>query len=81
MKSDGICLTLSDLFYLALYPLGPSMLLQVGIPRFFSWLSNTPLYIYPSFILLHLADQFSQHHLLKKTVFSPLYILASVVVD
>ena len=33
-----------------------------------------------NFILLHVAVQFSQHHLLK-TVFSPLYILASFVMD
>ena len=33
-----------------------------------------------NFILLHVAVQFSQHHLLK-TVFSPLYILASFVID
>ena len=31
-----------------------------------------------NFILLHVAVQFSQHHLLE-TVFSPLYILASLV--
>ena len=34
-----------------------------------------------SFILLQVVDQFSQHHLLKKIVFSPLYILASFVKD
>ena len=34
-----------------------------------------------SFILLQVVDQFSQHHLLKKMVFSPLYILASFVND
>ena len=33
-----------------------------------------------NFICLHVAVQFSQHHLLK-TVFSPLYILASFVID
>ena len=33
-----------------------------------------------NFILLHVPVQFSQHHLLKKP-FSPLYILASFVVD
>ena len=27
-----------------------------------------------SFILLHVVDQFSQHHLLKRLSFSPLYI-------
>ena len=32
-----------------------------------------------SFILLQVVDQFSQHHLLKEVVFSPLYILASFV--
>ena len=37
---------------------------------------------YSNFILLHVAVQFSQHHLLiKKDVFSPLYSLASFVVD
>ena len=34
-----------------------------------------------SFILLQVVDQFSQHHLLKEIVFSPLYILASCVED
>ena len=34
-----------------------------------------------NFILLYVAVQFSQHHLLKKTVFSTLYILASFVID
>ena len=34
-----------------------------------------------SFILLQVVDQFSQHHLLKEIVFSPLYILASFVKD
>ena len=34
-----------------------------------------------SFILLQVADWFSQHHLLKEIVFSPLYILASFVKD
>ena len=33
------------------------------------------------FILLQVVDQFSQHHLLKEIVFSPLYILASFVKD
>ena len=34
-----------------------------------------------SFILLHVALQFSHHHLLKRRSFSPLYILASFVID
>ena len=34
-----------------------------------------------SFILLQVVDQFSQHHLLKEIVFSPLCILASFVKD
>ena len=34
-----------------------------------------------SFILLQVVAQFSQHHLLKEIVFSPLYILASFVKD
>ena len=34
-----------------------------------------------NFILLQVVDQFSQHHLLKRFVFSPLYILASFVKD
>ena len=34
-----------------------------------------------SFILLQVVDQFSQHHLLKRVCFSPLYILASFVKD
>ena len=33
-----------------------------------------------NFVLLHVAVQFSQHHLLK-TALSPLYILASFIVD
>ena len=32
-----------------------------------------------NFILLHVAVQFSQHHLLKRLSFPPLYILASFV--
>ena len=32
-----------------------------------------------NFICLHVAVQFSQHHFLKRLVFSPLYILASFV--
>ena len=31
------------------------------------------------FILLHVAVQFSQHHLLKRLIFAPLYSLASFV--
>ena len=34
-----------------------------------------------SFILLQVVDQFSQHHLLKRFSFLPLYILASFVKD
>ena len=34
-----------------------------------------------NFILLHVAVQFSQHHLWKGLSFSPLYILASFVID
>ena len=34
-----------------------------------------------SFTLLQMVDQFSQHHLLKEIVFSPLYILAYFVKD
>ena len=34
-----------------------------------------------NFNLLDVAVQFSQHHLLNKTVFSTLYILASFVID
>ena len=33
------------------------------------------------FILLQVVDQFSQHHLLKRLFFSPLYILAFFVKD
>ena len=33
------------------------------------------------FILLQVVDQFSQHHLLKKIVLSPLYVLAFFVKD
>ena len=32
-------------------------------------------------ILLHVAVQFSQHHLLKRLFFPPLCILASCVID
>ena len=34
-----------------------------------------------SFFLLHVVDPFLQHHLLKRLLFSPLYILASFVKD
>ena len=30
---------------------------------------------YSSFILLHMVDQFFQHHFIKESVFSPLYIV------
>ena len=36
---------------------------------------------YPNFIFLNVAVQFSQHHLLNRLVFSPLYTLAFFVVD
>ena len=32
-----------------------------------------------NFILLHVAVQFSHHHLIEETAFSPLYILASSI--
>ena len=35
----------------------------------------------PNFILLQVVNQFSQHHLLKRSSFFPLYILASFVED
>ena len=34
-----------------------------------------------SFFLLHVVDQFLQHHLLKRLLFSPLYIFSSFVKD
>ena len=34
-----------------------------------------------NFILLNIAVQFSQHYLLKRLSFSPLYILAYFVID
>ena len=34
-----------------------------------------------NFILLHVAAQFSQHHLLKRLIFSPLYIFSFFVID
>ena len=33
------------------------------------------------FILLHVAAHFFQHHLLKRLFFSPMYVLASFVID
>ena len=33
------------------------------------------------FILFHVAVQFSQHHLIEQAILSPLYILASFVID
>ena len=44
MRLYDICLSLSDLFHVASYPLGPSMLLQMAL-FYFLWLSNIPLYI------------------------------------
>ena len=32
------------------------------------------------FILLHVAIEFSQHHLIEETVFSPLYVLVSFII-
>ena len=42
MKSYSICLSLPDLFHLALHSLGLSMLLQMARFHSFSWLSNIP---------------------------------------
>ena len=36
---------------------------------------------YFNFIILHVAVYFSQHHLLKRLFFSPLYILAYFLID
>ena len=48
-------LSLSDLFHLAEYPLGPSMLLQMAEFHSFLWLSSIPLYISTMFSLsIHL---------------------------
>ena len=33
------------------------------------------------FILLHVAVHFPQHHPVEESVFSPLYVLASLVID
>ena len=33
------------------------------------------------FIVLHVTVHFPQHHLIEETVFSPLYVLASFVID
>ena len=45
VKSYGICLSLSTLFHLAQYSLGPSMLLQMVRLYSFLWPSNIPLNI------------------------------------
>ena len=41
----GICFSLSDLLHSVLQTLGPSTSLQITHFRFFSWLSNVPLFI------------------------------------
>ena len=45
VKSYSICLSLSGLFHLRLYPVGQSMLLQMVRSHSFLGLSNIPLYI------------------------------------
>ena len=50
MKSHGTCLSLSDLFHLAQYTLGPYILLQIIRFHSFLWLSNIWLYMYHYFL-------------------------------
>ena len=67
-------------------PMFSSKSLIVSGPTFRSLIHFEFIFVYgvrkcSSFILLQVVDQFSQHHLLKKIVFNPLYILASFVKD
>ena len=67
----GICLSLSNLFYSAQYPLSPSMLLQMArFYSFFLWLSHIPLYIYTTSSL--------STHLLMDRHLSCFYVLVIV---
>ena len=64
----------------------PSKSFIVSVPTFRSLIHFEFVFVYgvrkcSSFILLHMVDQFSQHHLLKEIVFNPLYILASFIKD
>ena len=55
MLAHGICFSLSDLFYSAQNPLGPSMLPQMARFHSFTCLSNIPLYTYTtSSLSIHL---------------------------
>ena len=55
MKSYGICLSLNDLFHLALSPLAPSMMLQMTRFHSFLWLNIIPLRVYtPPSLSIHL---------------------------
>ena len=55
MKSYGIHFSPSDLFHLALYLQGPSILLQMARYCSFSWLSSIPLYTGASSLSIHLS--------------------------
>ena len=56
MKSYSVCLSLPDLFHIAQYPPGPSILSQMARFRFCWYLSNFPIYIYtPIFLSIYLS--------------------------
>ena len=57
MKSYDVCLSLTELFHLILYPLdslGPSIVLQMARVHSFLWLNNFQVYIY-HIIFIHLS--------------------------
>ena len=66
-------------------PMFPSSFIVSGL-TFRSLIHFEFIFVYgvrkcSSFVLFQVVDQFSQHHLLKRLSFFPLYILASYVED
>ena len=65
-------------------PMFSSKIFIVSCLTFRSLIHSEFIFVYGvrkcyNFILLQVVDQFSQHHLLKRLFFSPLYIFASFV--
>ena len=72
--------------YVSVLPMFSSKSFTVSGLMFRSLIYFESVFVYgvrkcSNFILLQVAAQFSQYHLLKKTIFSPLYTFASFVKD
>ena len=57
VKSSGVCLSQSGLFHLAWFPLGPSMLLQMGWICLFFWVVFHCIYIHHIFFIQSSVDR------------------------